>query len=60
MPQAKTIIASSATTLQFASSLLSTKVSLMINLEVAEHLLQILLVTCNEKTIEQDSFFVKA
>lgn len=56
MPQAKTIVALSATTLQFTSSLLPNKVSLMIKLEVEEHLLQILLVTCNEKTIECDFF----
>lgn len=55
MSQAKTIVASSAAALWFAS-LLPTKVSLMINLEVEKHLLQILLVTCNGKTIEHDFF----
>lgn len=47
----KMIEASSATALGFTN-----KVSPMINLEAEEHLLQILLVTCNKKAIEHDFF----
>lgn len=47
---------SSATALGFTAPLLPNKVSPMINLEVEEHLLQIFLVTCNEKAIEHDFF----
>lgn len=50
------IEASSATALGFTVALLPNKVSPVINLEVEEHLLQIFLVTCNEKAIEHDCF----